>query len=249
MKRLTIKTPIGAALKMNNTYLSEDATREDLMKLYRVAVERLAAYEDTGLTPKEIPARKQGGESSMVNTVGRHASTNWRNHRTMSEWVYVDGMIEIDTNSRSDAESMYIAQSVVNHLPQVHGSEGNVEYYLSLKNEDSDYDYKDEFGNLSNLTRGETAYSDFRWQTQVIIAVHGELRDTNFDAALREMTNMLNWLSSRIYVNTCLVRVRSYGREFIFRDSNREFKSSWIAGRSVNDWVQNCFRQKGELKP
>ena len=54
MKRLTIKTPNGAALEMNNTYPNENAAREDLMKRYRIAIDRLAAYEDTGLGPEEI---------------------------------------------------------------------------------------------------------------------------------------------------------------------------------------------------
>ena len=54
MNRLTVRTPEGAALKMEDIYLSEDAAREALMAKFRIAVERLAAYEDTGLEPAEI---------------------------------------------------------------------------------------------------------------------------------------------------------------------------------------------------
>lgn len=54
MKRLTIKTEKGAALKMGDTYPSEDVARKDLVERYRIAIDRLAAYEDTGLTPVEI---------------------------------------------------------------------------------------------------------------------------------------------------------------------------------------------------
>ena len=54
MERLTIKTPNGAALKMKDSYPSKEAARADLMRLYRVAVDRLAAYEDTGLEPKTL---------------------------------------------------------------------------------------------------------------------------------------------------------------------------------------------------
>lgn len=54
MERLTIKTPKGAALKMADAYDSQDSARQDLMERYRVAVDRLAAYEDTGLDPEEI---------------------------------------------------------------------------------------------------------------------------------------------------------------------------------------------------
>lgn len=56
MKRLTIMTEKGAALKMGDTYPSEDAAKKDLMRRYRLAVDCLAAYEDTGLAPEEIMA-------------------------------------------------------------------------------------------------------------------------------------------------------------------------------------------------
>lgn len=46
MDRLTIKTPQGPALKMDDTYPSKEAAREDLMRLFYVAVARLSAYED-----------------------------------------------------------------------------------------------------------------------------------------------------------------------------------------------------------
>lgn len=53
MERLTIMTPKGYALRMNETYPDENATRKDLMQKYRIAVDRLDAYEDTGLSPEE----------------------------------------------------------------------------------------------------------------------------------------------------------------------------------------------------
>ena len=54
MDRLTIITPKGAALKMADTYPDEFSVRADLMNRYRAAIDRLAAYEDTGLMPDEI---------------------------------------------------------------------------------------------------------------------------------------------------------------------------------------------------
>ena len=54
MDRLTVMTPTGAALKMDDIYPNESAIRSDLMRRYRVAVDRLASYEDTGLMPDDI---------------------------------------------------------------------------------------------------------------------------------------------------------------------------------------------------
>ena len=44
----------------------------------------------------------------------------------MSCWTYVTGVIEVDTCARSDAEAMYLAQTVVNHLPRITGSERKI---------------------------------------------------------------------------------------------------------------------------
>lgn len=54
MERLTIRTSKGAALNVADSYRSEAEARADLMQRYRIAVERLAAYEDTGLEPEDI---------------------------------------------------------------------------------------------------------------------------------------------------------------------------------------------------
>lgn len=57
MGRLTIRTPSGAALKMEDHYPNEDAARHDLMVRYRAAMEKLAAYEDTCLEPYQVVQR------------------------------------------------------------------------------------------------------------------------------------------------------------------------------------------------
>ena len=54
MERMTIRTPSGAALKMADHYPNENAAKHDLMVKYRIAMERLADYEDTGLEPGEF---------------------------------------------------------------------------------------------------------------------------------------------------------------------------------------------------
>ena len=45
MERLTVQTPTGAALKLNNPSTEQEA-REQLMEAYKVAINKLAAYED-----------------------------------------------------------------------------------------------------------------------------------------------------------------------------------------------------------
>lgn len=53
MNRLTKRTQKGAALKLDNPRTEKEA-RKQLHDKYLLAIEKLAAYEDTGLTPDEI---------------------------------------------------------------------------------------------------------------------------------------------------------------------------------------------------
>ena len=53
MERLTQKTEKGFVIKLNNPKNEKEA-KDQLMKMFAVAVNKLAAYEDTGLEPEEI---------------------------------------------------------------------------------------------------------------------------------------------------------------------------------------------------
>ncbi len=54
MERLTVDTHMGAALAMGEDYPNEAAAIADLAERYRVAVAKLADYEDTELEPEEV---------------------------------------------------------------------------------------------------------------------------------------------------------------------------------------------------
>jgi hypothetical protein len=57
MERLTEHTPKGAALKLNSPSSDLEA-REQLMAMYPIAINKLAAYEDTGLSPEQAHTLK-----------------------------------------------------------------------------------------------------------------------------------------------------------------------------------------------
>lgn len=40
----------------------------------------------------------------------------------MSVWSYVSDVIEVDTFADSDAEAMFLAQTVIDYLPKIDGS-------------------------------------------------------------------------------------------------------------------------------
>jgi len=149
----------------------------------------------------------------------------------MSCWTYVTGVIEVDTCGRSDAEAMYLAQTVVNHLPRISGSERNVEYYLSRPSGYCVSSNVDEFDQPSNLY-DDRHFRMFTTQDRILITIHGNLRDRMFKQTLCETTKMLARLSSRLWVLNCLVRVKSdMGKTFIF--DNPE----WVRHREITDWA------------
>jgi len=153
----------------------------------------------------------------------------------MSWWTYVDGVIAVDVPSSSDAQTLYIAQTVVNHLPRISGSERDVQYYVNLQQGHNCSSTHDEFQQPSNLHDSE--YGMFEHQTTAIITLRGSLRDRFFPQTLRETTQMLSRLSSQLDVLSCLVKIAGDdGRKIMFDDP------SWIIHRNQPDWVQKKLK-------
>lgn len=66
MERLTVMTDKGAALMMGGPYKSKKALRDDLMKRYTVSIDRLSAYEDTGLEPERVAELAQAEKDGRL---------------------------------------------------------------------------------------------------------------------------------------------------------------------------------------
>lgn len=62
MNKLTIITEKGAALKLNYPNTEQEA-REQLMSAYKVAINKLAEYENTDLEPGELTKLKKENEN------------------------------------------------------------------------------------------------------------------------------------------------------------------------------------------
>lgn len=152
----------------------------------------------------------------------------------MSHWTKVHGVIEVDTFSRSSAEAMYLAQTVVNHLPRVTGSEGDVEYYLNLVHGSNTSSNCDEFDQRSNLCNG-AHFRVFEYQSCVLITIDGYLRDREFDQTLRETVKALARLSSRLWVKRCVVSVSDWVRRFVFDDPH------WVIAREQTSWARDLL--------
>lgn len=52
----------------------------------------------------------------------------------MSSWTYINGTITAEPLGRTQAEKRYILETVLNHLPRVTGSKGDMDVYIIQKN-------------------------------------------------------------------------------------------------------------------
>lgn len=136
----------------------------------------------------------------------------------MSNWTHVRGLVELDTMARTTPEARFIAETAVAHLPRITGSEGSAEIYIIPCAGNNCSSNCDENGRRTNL--GNPLYHGlFETQTKVLIAIKADLRDRDFQTTLRETTKMLNRLASKLYIESCLLRVSDdFGRSFKFDD-------------------------------
>ena len=136
----------------------------------------------------------------------------------MSDWAYVIGIVRARVPSRTDAETMYIAQTVVNHLPKISGSEGSAKIHVHLEDGHSGSSNVDEFDQFSDLYDEEEGL--FRRQNMVLITISGRLRDVEFEDATGGVNKFLCRLAKRLEVDDCSVRVKSCGRDYVFTNKN-----------------------------
>ena len=148
----------------------------------------------------------------------------------MSWWTYVTGVIVVDVPARTTEQAEYIMKTVLNHLPQVTGSEGNMQVYMAL----SRYRYTsqswDEFGNSTkNMIDGS-----FEIYHGFLLTVSGNLRDREVPQAYREFVHWLCRLSKRVGVEDICVKITDHdGKERLITDHSPfdnmyETESNWV---------------------
>ena len=113
---------------------------------------------------------------------------------------------------RTQAEKRYILDTVLEHLPQVTGSEKDMNVYVIQK---AGYDSSsscDEFGEVTNNLTDD--YGDrsrrrgwLRTQSKYILVVEGSFRDRLFDQTYKEFQN---WLCRLHDANQWTTRIPSF---------------------------------------
>lgn len=143
----------------------------------------------------------------------------------MSSWTYINGSITVSPLGRTQAEKRYILETVLNHLPLVTGSEGDMDVYIIQKNGTNSSSSCDEYGQISNNLIDEYGCHSRKngWleiQEEYILVVNGSLRDRHFDETFREFMKWLCRLSKRVWVKDVLVRINGYNKQYVINESD-----------------------------
>lgn len=90
----------------------------------------------------------------------------WRHMEAkMSNWIYINGVITVDPLGRTQAESRYILETVLNHLPVVKGSEVDMQLYINQSRIYADSYTSDEFEQITNNLVDE--YGRKQWNMDI----------------------------------------------------------------------------------
>ena len=144
----------------------------------------------------------------------------------MSYWTYINGTIKVSPLGRTQAEKRYILDTILDHLPQVTGSEGGMKVHIVQCDGFSGSSSHDEFGcrtnNLVNKWGHKSRKNGWReCQDNYILVLEASLRDREFDFTFREFMNWICRLSKRVMVQDILVRIDGYGKSYVINEEGR----------------------------
>ena len=135
----------------------------------------------------------------------------------MSWWTSVHGIVTVEVPGNDQRVKDFIVGEVVDHLPRVTGSEGDMHIEIVRRDGFNGSSTGDGFGMASNLGRRG------RWfdtQDCYDLVLDGALRDRRREQTLREFSAFMSRLASRLRIGNILVRVSNcYDWEHVFSDA------------------------------
>lgn len=148
----------------------------------------------------------------------------------MSFWTYIHGTVIVDAFGRTQPEIEYILKTILDHLPRVTGSEGDMDTYMIKTNGYNMYASLDEFGEKTNNLKnsyGDKSFEDGwkRTQSKYIIVVDGSLRDRMFHQTFRELSNWLCRLAKRTSVEDVMIKLNDFEKTYLFTNDNGEYSN------------------------
>lgn len=148
----------------------------------------------------------------------------------MSCWAYVTGVIKVSSRGRTQPEIEYVLKTILDHLPKVTGSEGNMTVFINPCAGFNSASSADEFFQDSNLTA-----QGLETQSNYTLTLDGSLRDREFYRTFREYNNFMNRLAKRLYVRDCLVKLTCFEKKYLFANDNSRYSEMY---EWENGWAE-----------
>lgn len=130
----------------------------------------------------------------------------------MSFWTHITGTVVVSPVGRTQHEKRYVLETVLDHMPNVTGSEGDMHVHIIQR---AGYDCSsscDEF--MENTDKGISVFSKRRsrngWfdaQSEYILVLEADLRDRIFNETFKELQKWLCRLAKRVMVQRVLVSI------------------------------------------
>lgn len=128
----------------------------------------------------------------------------------MSRWTYVKGLVTVCSDGRTQPECRYVLETVLDHLPIVTGSEGNMTVHIVQSEGHSSSQDTNEFEEYTEAMRSHPWFENGGWldvQDRYLLVLEGHLRDKEFEETKREVTKWLTRLAKRLLISDVYVKV------------------------------------------
>ena len=141
----------------------------------------------------------------------------------MSWWTYVHGTIVVSPAGRTQAEKRYVLDTVLDHVPRVTGSEGDMNVYVIQKKGYDSSSSCDEFGQRTNNLIDRYGHKSrkngwFNVQSEYILVVDGSLRDREFEEIFKAFQKWLIRLAKRVSVKSVFVNINDFVKSKLIQD-------------------------------
>lgn len=142
----------------------------------------------------------------------------------MSYWTCITGTIRVRPRGRTQHEKTYILNTILDHLPKVTGSEGNMDVYVIQKRGHNASCSHDEFGVYGDYSNRANWRGWIEEQDEYLLTIDASLRDRMFNQTVQEFMKWLIRLSKRCIVQDVLVRIEGYEQNLIIDDDWRFYE-------------------------
>ena len=172
----------------------------------------------------------------------------------MSAWTYITGAITVFPLGYTNPQKRYVVDTVLEHLPRVTGSEGNMRVHVVRQHGHDGSSSHNEFD--EPVQRDADSDGWMRTQSSYILVVEAALRDRFFQDTFMEFNKWLNRLAKRLDVSDIIVRIDGYDaknyqkKSFVISDPTPYAKMaedpSWMNESGEPCWAEYLMWDKAK---